>query len=387
MAVLSRLALLLPLVGCAAVSKMLPGPPVLSAKERAAWEAPVPSGVVYTGPARVEAPVLPLQIWGLQYALDVVLVSEHPDWSMHEYARVDLPSGPIWLAKDADAAGNQGIVADLPDIEAWLPEVPAPRVAGPLVVTDNSTAHTADLRFAYTNPDGDPVVVTYVGPLPTEPSKPRNGNTMGHSRAAVAALLDLHLFRMGGEASVTIDGVDWAIKRLLGIYPLKILLAQTQAGFAIADFRVAGTAAGFTLTRPGGAEPWPTRATENWTVDGDWLVREGPVTTLRYHLTDGGLDRAEVRQVGVDTPLATFVFRPALPDFRRPFQGVAESAFVVDIAGQPAHGTGRVRATGAGDTVTVDMIPEAPRWFADRPMRSTITFADGGYRAQITRVD
>ncbi len=383
-----RLAgLALPLLAACGVGKMLPGPPVLSSAERASWDAPVPSAARYTGPPRVSAPVLPLQIWGLQYALDVVLVSRHPDWSMHEYARVDLPEGSLWLAKDADARGNQSIVADLPDIASWIPEVPAPRVSGKLEVIDRSTATRADLRFAYTNVDGEPVVVTYAGPMPTEPSKPRNGNTMGHSRATVAALLDLHLFRPGGEATVTIGGVDHGIKRMLGLYPLKFLLAQTQAGFAIADFRVEGGAHGFRLTRPAGDEPWPTRSTEDWTVSNGWLRREGAVTALRYHLHDGEIDRAEVQQAGIAEPIATFVFRPPIPDLRRPFEGVVESAFVVDVAGQPAHGTGRVLARSTPEGATVEMIPEEPRWFADRPMRTDVTFAEGGYRVRIVRAD
>lgn len=381
----ARLALLALLAACAPVRNMLPGPAALSPRERAAFDGPAPAVVRYTGPPRVEAPVLPLQVWGLRYALDVVLVSEHPDWTMHEYARVDLPTGPLWLAKDADREGNQSIVADLPDIEAWIPEVPAPRRAGALAVEDRSTATEADLRFAYTNTAGDPVVVTYKGPMPTKPSAPRNGNTMGHSRATVAALLDLHLFRPGGEARVEIDRVDWAIKPLLGLYPLKFVLAQTQAGFAVTDLRVAGDGAAFTLTRPGGEDPWPTRATESWTVTDGWAVREGPVTTLRYHFTAAGeLDRAEVLQVGVAEPVMRVVFRPALPDLRRPFEGVAESRFAIDVAGQPGHGVGTIRAR-SGDVVTLDMIPEDPRWFADRPMRSTIAFSGDGYRLTTVR--
>ena len=57
------------LAGCG-LSKMLPGPPVLSAAERATFDAVLPSGAAYTGPARVAAPVLPLQVWGLRYGLD-----------------------------------------------------------------------------------------------------------------------------------------------------------------------------------------------------------------------------------------------------------------------------------------------------------------------------
>ncbi len=377
------------LAGCG-LSKMLPGPPVLSPAERGAFETPAPSGARYTGGPRVPYPVLPVQVWGLRYGLDVVLVSTHPDWDMHEYARLDLPRGPLWLAKDADADGNQGIVADLLDIETWIPEVPAPRVSGPVVVTDRSTADVADLRFEYTNPKGDPVVVTYRGRMPTGPSKPRNGNTMGHSRAAVAALLDLHLFRVGGEATVEIGGKKWPLKRMLGLVPLKILLAQSQGGFAIADFRQSDAEGGFTLVRPAGATDWPTRARERWTIADGWARRPGPVVSLAYHFgegeREGELDRAQAWQVGVDVPVTDVSFQPALPDLRRPFEGTVESVFAVDIAGQAGHGTGRIRCTWTGpDTVSVTMIPTAPRWFADRPMETTIRYTDEGVDVKVAR--
>lgn len=376
---------LLSLLGCAALSRMLPGPPVLTEVERAGWDAPVPAAVTYTGPPRVEVPVIPLQVWGLRYALDVVLVSTHPDWSMHEYARLDLPSGPLWLAKDADVGGNQGIVADLPAIETWLPEVPAPRVSGPLTVVDHSTATNADLSFSYTNPKGQAVQVTYQGRIPTKPSNPRNGNTMGHSRSAVAVLLDLHLFRGGGKASVTIDGKKWPLKKLLGLYPLKILLAQTQGGFAISNFRV--DADTFTLTRPS-AGVWPTHGTEAWSTTPTEFRTDGPVSSTRWFQTNGELARAESWQAGLDFPTTKVVFQPALPDLRRPFAGVAESRFVVDIAGQAAHGVGRVRARWVdADTLRVEMIPEEPSWFADRPMLTTVRFDANGYVVTIVRDD
>ena len=33
----------------------------------------------------------------------------------------------LWIAKDSDAYGVQTVTADLDDLRAWLPEVPAPR--------------------------------------------------------------------------------------------------------------------------------------------------------------------------------------------------------------------------------------------------------------------
>lgn len=376
---------ILALVAACGLRGVLPGEPVLSVDARAAFELAAPSGAAYTGPPRVEFPVLPQQIWGLRYGLDVVLESTHPDWIMHEYARVDLPNGPLWVAKDADAAGNQTIVADLPDIEAWVPEVPVPRLSRAILVHDRSTAETVDLHLEYENPKGQRTVVTYRGPAPTEPSKPRNGNTMGHSRGTVAALLDLHLFRAGGDATISIDGEAHEIRRMWGLYPMKFILAQTQAGFAIADFRQEASADGFRLTRPAERD-WPTRAVEEWKVVDGWATREGPVTTLRYHFAAGELDHAEVRQVGMEAPALTVAFNPALPDLRRPFTGEAVSRFAADVAGQPGHGTGEVRCRWIdADTVRVDLVPTAPPWFADRPLTATIHFDGGAVRTRIER--
>jgi hypothetical protein len=377
---------LLFLTGCG-LRNVLPGPPALDTAARRAFDQPAPSPAQYSGPPRVTFPVLPQQVWGLRYALDVVLESTHPDWSMHEYARVDLPEGPLWLAKDADREGTQNIVANVPDIRSWAPEAPVPRIEGPVSVEDHSTADHVDLKIAYTNPHGQPTVVTYAGPAPTKPSNPRNGNTMGHSRNSVSALLDLHLFRPGGDATITIGGVEQKIRKMWGLYPMKFILAQTQAGFAIANFRQEATADGFHLVRPADGD-WPTASDEQWTVADGWARHDGSVTSLRYHFRDGELDRAEVWQRGLESfPAMDVVFTPAVPDLRRPFPGVVTSRFAVDVAGQEGHGTGELRCSWTdADTVRVDMIPTAPRWFADRPLRAEIHYTDGAVTTHIARI-
>lgn len=363
---------------------------MLSPVERGGYDAPGPSGAAYTGAPRVGPwPVLPLQVWGLRYGLDVVLESRHPDWIMHEYARVDLPDGPLWLAKDAAPDGLQTITADVPDIEAWVPEIPVPRVRGPLEVVDRSDAVNADLALRYTNPHGDPVDVHYLGPLPTRPSSPRNGNTMGHSRQSLAALLDLYLFQPGGHVALSIGGEPVPIRRLFGLYPMKFLLAQTQGGLAVADYRQSAEDGGFVLQRPGGTDPWPTHAVEawRWEADGRWIRRDGPVTTLRYHFVEGELDRAQVWQAGdAARPVVDVLFRPALPDVRRPFAGETVSSFTVDLNDQQGHGLGEVRCRWEGDEVVVALRPTAPHWFADRPMDTRIRYADGAAWVRTVRV-
>jgi hypothetical protein len=320
-----------------------------------------------------------VQVWGLRYALDLVLVSDSPDWVMHEYARIDLPSGPIWLAKDAGTNREQTITADIPDIEQWVPEAPVGRVRGKLEVRDTSTATATQLQLAYINPLGQPVEVLYEGPTPTAPSNPRNGNTMGHSRRTVAALLDLYLFRIGGNAAISIDGVQRRLHRLVGLVPEAYLLAQVQGGFAVADYCQSPAEGGFTLRRPCTADTWPTRSEEAWAVGEDgWVERPGGPTSLRYHFTDGELDRAVSLQDGAPEPLVTVSFSPRLPDLRRPFAGESSSDFVVDINGQEGHGVGCLRTRWlAEDTAHIELVPTEPRWFADRPMSGTVRLVDG----------
>lgn len=370
------------------LANLLPGPPALDEGERAAFVPGVAAEVRYTSAPRVAFPVVPVQVWGLRYDLDLVIESQHPDWNMHEYARVDLPGRPLWLAKDADWGMVQRIVADVPDIEAWVPEVPVERFSRPVEVEDRSTPGLTDVHLRYTNPKGQAVDLRYVGKTPTKPSPKRNGNTMGHSRDAVAALLDLHLFRPGGKVELSIDGTSWGVRRLFGLYPMKFALAQTQGGLAIADFRQSPAAGGFTLDRPGGEVPWPTRAHEAWTTVDGWARRADPVVSLSYHFRDGELDLAQAWQAGVEVPVTNVVFTPALPDVRRRFEGSVSSRFAVDIAGQPGHGTGVVTTRWTGpDEVLLQVRPTAPAWFASRPLDVTVHYdADGSVRVRAVRV-
>ncbi len=379
------------LLACATLRDVLPGPPAAGPAERATFDAPRPADVRYTGEPRVPWPILPLQAWGLRYDTDIVLVTRHPSWTMHEYARVTLPDGSLWLAKDADAQGRQSIVADLPDIGSWLSEAPIPRRSGEVRVDDRSANGRLDLDLSYVNMEGVPVTVRWSSPEPRVPSRPRNGNTMGHSRDSVAVLLDLHRFRVGGRAEVTIGGEHQQIKKLLGLVPMKFALAQTQAGFAIASHSTRGDDVSFTLTRPVPGAEWPTHGAEAWSRVGDatWQT-EGPVSAQRWTF-----EGREATHVAVDqrapegwARLFDAHFQPALPDLSRPFEGEAVSRFVADVAGQRGHGLGEVRARWTGeDEVTVDFVPTAPRWFADRPMRGTIRYwGDGTVTTTFARV-
>jgi hypothetical protein len=324
---------------------------------------------------------------------------------MHEYARIDLPQGPLWLAKDSRPDGVQGIVADVDDLEAWAPEATVPRRRGAVQVEDRGQGDRVDLRIAYDNLEGEAVEVEVRGKVPARPPGKRNGSTMGHSRQSAAVVLDLERFGGAGRVRMHIGGQRARIKKLLGFYPMKFLLWQTQAGVMAASQRQAPAGSGFTLTRPGpgavdpatGQPGWPTSGTEGWILaagveaDGRSSVvaeRAGPLITLRYHFVDGGLVRAEAWQAGRDVPVTTLRLSPALPDLSRPFAGTAASRFSLAVNGQEGHGVGTLTARWQDqDTVALALRPEQPWWLADRPMDGTLRYdADGGVVLTMGRV-
>ncbi len=373
---------------CASVKRLLPEGPALTGAQHAEIAGPTePSGVSYTGEPVVDFPVLPVQLWGLHYAIDLVLVSDHPSWTMHEYARIDLPDRQVWIAKDADVNGDQGVVADLDGIGSWLPEIPVPRTRAPMVADDRSDDARVDLRLRTATPEGETVELRYEGKRPQRPPGKRNGSTMEHSRGAVAAVLDLAGQHHGGRVSLDIGGQHRRIRRVLGIYSMKFVLDQFQAGFAVASFAQRPAAGGFELVRPAPGDDWPTQSHEAWSDDGRWLHRHDPIVTLAYDMPirrspDDSeireLHGAVVEQTGHELPVLRLHLDRALPDLRRPFEGRATSRFALDINGQPGHGTGTLEAWWTAEGPVVEMRPSAPWWLAERPMRTTVRFTDDG---------
>jgi hypothetical protein len=382
--------LLLATSGCAALKAIEPIGPVLSFEERARWDRPyAPSGVTYTGSPRHPAPVPPVQAFGVTYDLDLVIRSKHPDWDMHELARIVTPDGPLWLVKDARRATlAQTIVADLPDIDAWWPEVPVERRGGPVQVDDRSAGDEVDVRVRYTNVDGHPAEIAYRGRVPAEVGRKRNGPTMGHSAHAVMAVLSIPGRSLGKDASVVIDGREQRLVRILGLVPFRAALVQTQGGFSAGDL-VQRTVDGAVETEhaAGAVQRWEVRR-DGAVVE---LVQPGRLRALRYRFlpvpvgVDGGeaLELVEIRveQTGEDAPALFVRFDPALPDVRRTFAGTGTSRWVMDVAGSLGQATGTVAVTSTVDGAVVDVAGSAPAWVADRPVHGSVTFAGGDARS------
>ncbi|MFZ5481321.1 MAG: hypothetical protein ACOZNI_31465 [Myxococcota bacterium] len=384
--------LLLQLSACAAVHQLLPEGPVLTPWERLRAFDGRASGAAYAGEPAVAFPVLPVVAWGVSYDLDLVVVDRDPWWDMHEYARIATPDGPRWLAKDARMGTlEQLLVSDLPDAETFLPELPVRRKRGAVDVVDRSTDDRVDVEIAYENHEGQRVTAHFRGPPATTPVPKRNGSTMGHSRDAVMAVLDLP-WQSFGDADVTIDGKRWPLFRLLGLKPFAMSLVQTQGGLATSDFVARAADAGMALefTLPGG-----TVAPTDWTTSREGGVvhvrQQTPFRTLDYAFVDdaGALElaRVEVRQWGKALPPCHVELSPRLPDLRRRFAGTVRSRYVVDVGSGVGHATGWLEASWTDAGPQVRLVPEAPWWTVDRPMLTTVTYpGDGTARVRIARV-
>lgn len=379
LAVLAALAAVaaVALAGCG-LGNYIPRGPSLSAEEQAAWLEGETRPITYTGAPAVSIPIFPFQVFALRYEEDIVLETDHPHWSMHEFARVRIGDREEWLAKDSDAQGLQTVTADLPDIEQWFPEVPVPRRVSEVEVEERSTPEMLDVRLAYRNPLGEWTVLEFRSPRPPERASRRNGSTFNHSAQAVAAVLDIPARQLKGtEARISYDGRPAGVRRVLGLVPVKALLEQTQAGFCAASMRLSEEVEGGDLLveRPVPGTEWPTRAHETWTREKDRLRYRNRTSAWTYAFEEGGLSAVTVHQAGRPQPLLRVLLSAPLPDLARPFSGEVVRRFALEIDGR-IHGHGEMTARSSEDGAVLDIRPVAPSWFAARPMRSWIRFVD-----------
>jgi hypothetical protein len=215
----------------------------------------------------------------------------------------------------------------------------------------------------------------------------RNSSTMGHSRDAVLAVLDLSHKAPATSATIRIDGTPRKLRRLLGLVPMKFALVQTQAGFSIGTWRQEDDATVF-RTRHAGEH------VQDWAVIPHAahvdIVQAGPIRTLRYRFRRDGdaleLLHIRVEQYGRSVPACDIRFSPALPDLRRAFSGEFQGHYVLDVNGQQSHGTGQVIVQSAGRMAKVRIRPSQPRWTCDRPMDADLHFDGAGVDVTVHRI-
>lgn len=351
-----------------------------------------------------EFPVVPLLPFGLSYELDIVFMSQHPSWNMHEYGLIKTSAGLIWLAKDArEGTMEQTIIAGVDDIEDWMPEVPVQRRHQAFDVVEAIGPDSVELSFDYVNWDGERTEVWFEGPFPRSARPKRNGSTMGHSAGHLMALLDVPFQSLGRKGHVSIGGVKQKLARIFG-FPVRAALQQTQGGLVTGSWLQHGTDEAFTTdltVRSGRVIP------REWTVSlrapsvfpgGTSPPGASVYTTQRdadrdlgarfIQRPDGALELKQLWawQIGKAAAGYAMEFDPALPDLRRRWDGVAESTWVADVAGQLSHGRGTASVQWTDDGPELTLRPAEPWWVWDRPMRTRIRLEGEGVRVDVERI-
>jgi hypothetical protein len=367
---------------CKSLKRMLPEGPALNSRERAeTLYRRTAHQVKYTGEPLVDFPVMPVQVWAATYELDLILVSKHPDWNMHEYAQLQTREGNIWIMKDAEEGSlDQFIVADIPNIQSWLPELPVVRKQYPVKITDNSTDKQLDLVFEYENIKGTKVKASYQGKYPKTAQKKRNGSTMGHSRNQLLVALDLPYRDFGKKASISYDGKPYQMDKLLGLVPFQMALQQTQGGLSSGRFHL----------KKGDNNVITTHYKQDTTVEQVWNYASNPQKASIQQLNDfrmltyefnrvnsQELEVAYAQQWNQEEQGTRITFAPPLPDIRRPFEGQYRSDFVIDMNGQKSNATGEVIVEWLNGKASIIVQPAAPWWMVDRPMQTLSSYQNG----------
>jgi hypothetical protein len=229
-------------VGCG--KNVMPTKAVLTPYEHARDFSVVQySGAKYTsGNHYTDAPVLPFMGFGADFDLDIVVGLKDDRWDMIEVAKVRRPNDdgsarPMWIVLESRAGSKeQSIVANVDDINTWMPELPLARKSGGLQVEDRTTADGIDIRVKYDNIDNQPVELVLQGDPPDKASKKRNGNTMGHSANDLLAVLDVSSMESLFKADVRIDDRPVRSRKVAAIVPMRFAMTQTQGGVARGEY-------------------------------------------------------------------------------------------------------------------------------------------------------
>ncbi len=386
---------------------MLPRGAVLSPGQRVAGFAQnAASGARYsqTEHLSVPFPLLPVMPFGLTYELDLVFMTKHPSWNMHEYALIRTSAGLIWLLKDArEGTMEQTIIAGVDDIDDWMPEVPVQRRHQAFDVIEAISSDTVEVSIDYENWDGDSTQVWFKGAFPRTLQRKRNSSTMRHSLDQMMAVLDLSHQNLSSKGHVTIAGERQKLARIFGV-GVRTALQQTQGGLVVGDWLQTGSPTGFTTgfsARSGRVVPraWTLQrqaatsapSAVGLSLPSVYATQDDADRQLVFRFLETGDGALELRhlwawQKGQSAAGFSLELSPALPDLRRRFDGEVTCRWVADVAGQLSHATGTLTARWTDDGPEVELRPQDPWWVWDRPMRSTLRPEGDGVRVRVQRI-
>lgn len=330
-----------------------------------------------------EIPIIPFQIFAVPYKLDIVLVSDHPNIDMHEFALIDLPYGKTWIAKESQKGSlDQSIYTDDKRIETLFPEIPLPIQQCEMRIIESRKDQELDVTFEYTNLNGDSVEAHYHGSTLLKTLKKPNGSTMGHSKNQVMALLDLSSRSFGRKAEIQYNGEKAKIKKILGIRPFQMMLKQTQAGLSVGSKSI--------IERDGEihSEQGEMIKSEKWAIKSlDTMLSfhtKNVARKIEYNFSKNQSDlqfsNASIQYWNHRHKTMDISVYPPLPDLRRKFILSHSSKFVIHV-NEKALGYGRIEVSWkslneVAPYIEILIIPEHPWWIKERPMTTIIKIVD-----------
>lgn len=375
------------LTSCAPLRDYLPQGAAINPRQASEFLVTAPR-VEPTSPALTDLPVLPFTVFGLHYSMDFILQSDDAEVDMLEIVMVEVPAnlaenGQAWFAKTSNKDGVQSLFSDQIEITTWLPGVMAPRFALPdrfhLSTTTSQGKVQVDLEFPL--PSGRILRATSQAKSVPKQAKKTNSSTFNHSQDIAMALLEVSAKDTSGSAALWLDDVPIALKKVLGVIPIKAFLNQTQGGITTAQLSAHRAGAQTVHFER------PQFGTESCEEIADSLVCKNPLTTTTYRFEQGGLIEAVVQQWSLE-PVFRLTLNAPLPDCSRKFSGLVERRFVADVGALKGAGVGTLQAQWQGEELHITIRGQKPRWFAARPMRSILRFnKTGGYHLETVRID
>jgi len=362
---------------------LLPTGPVVSDED--AYLGPLqPSGIDYSGLQRVrEAPVLPFLTWGLDFAEEMLFeFGRHPIYGMVEVTRVvDRDGRSEWFALVSERSGVQHVVVGSAEAAALARSFPAPVWEGDLEVTEVRTARHVQYRARFGLPNGEFVDALITSKSQGSALPKRNGNAMNHSEQAVLAVLDLEEFNWA-RAEVRVDGQPAPVRWLAPFVPFAWRLEQAAGGLATGSLWMAGGGGpGLLAQREAQGQELhyeASRAGDRLLLTYGGELLETTWTFEQPGGTDGPLELRQVDVLHGDVSVFRLRLNPALPDLRYVPDRGFEAKMVAGSNGAQGYMNGVLRIGSLGGDVLVDVLPEAPPWACERPVRNRLSFVRPG---------
>lgn len=369
-------------VGC--YSRLQPRPPVVD--DVGQWLRDAPRAPTPAAEARYEGMAPPLLLWAVDFSEEVLVELEgDPTYTMIEVTRAKARDGSVHdFALVSSRDGQQSVAVGNPGSLSLARALPLPAYDGGLRVVDLRANGFVERVSAMDLPDGRRLQMAVQAKATGSPPTPRSGSAMNHSQDRLLAAIDLRAFNWGTPL-VSIDGTAAKVRALAPGLPFAWRLEQSAGGARAGVGQWADERGVLRWTEDNGASITlrPTASASTLVLEGEdglaqwrWACAPQPTGACPWTW-------AEVRQ-GATT--ARWDFSPPLPDLRYPIADEHRSRFVLGLDAQPGLVGGEIAVRHHAGGWTVDVLPEAPFWACERPIRAEILEGGKGlwsYRAEV----